>query len=141
LIELVLVVSLVGVLMAIALPKFQDYRARMRVDQAQKDIIAMSASIDLYWQDVATYPPDLNAVRLNGKLDPWGHPYVYLRMGDPGSAGQARKDRALVPLNTDYDLYSSGADGASVPALTANASKDDILRANNGRFVGPAWLY
>lgn len=52
-----------------------------------------------------------------------------------------RKDHNLVPLNTDYDLYSSGPDGASVGPLTAKASRDDILRANNGRFVGPASAY
>jgi general secretion pathway protein G len=46
-----------------------------------------------------------------------------------------------VVRNTDYDLYSSGPDGASVGPLTAKASRDDILRANNGRFVGPASAY
>lgn len=43
-----------------------------------------------------------------------------------------------MPLNSDYDLYSKGPDGASVAPLTAKASQDDILRASNGRFIGPA---
>jgi general secretion pathway protein G len=55
--------------------------------------------------------------------------------------GKARKDHSLVPLNTDYDLYSKGPDKASVSPLTAKSSRDDILRANNGRFVGPASSY
>ena len=58
--------------------------------------------------------------------------------GGAGSVAQARKDRFLVPINSDFDLYSMGADGASVPALTAKASRDDIVRAADGAFVGLA---
>ena len=52
-----------------------------------------------------------------------------------------RKDKKLVPLNSDYDLYSMGPDGESKPPLTAKASKDDIVRANDGEFVGLAERY
>jgi general secretion pathway protein G len=55
-----------------------------------------------------------------------------------GAAAQARKDRFLVPLNTDFDLYSVGRDGESVPALTAAKSRDDVVRAANGSFIGLA---
>jgi len=34
-----------------------------------------------------------------------------------------------------------GKDGASVPPLTAKASRDDIIRANDGRFIGLASDY
>jgi len=46
-----------------------------------------------------------------------------------------------VPLNTDYDLYSQGPDGQSVSPLTAAKSRDDIIRANNGDFIGTAEDY
>jgi len=52
--------------------------------------------------------------------------------------GKARKDHSLVPLNTDYDLYSKGKDGQSRPPLPAPVSQDDVLRANNGGFIGLA---
>jgi general secretion pathway protein G len=52
-----------------------------------------------------------------------------------------RKDRFLVPLNTDFDLYSMGQDEDSKAPLTAEASHDDIIRANNGGFVGLAHKY
>jgi len=55
--------------------------------------------------------------------------------------GKVRKDHNLVPLNSDYDLYSMGKDGKSVSPLTAKASRDDIVRANNGAFVGLASEY
>jgi len=58
--------------------------------------------------------------------------------GGGGGAAQARKDRFLVPINTDFDLYSMGKDGESVPALTAAKSRDDVVRAANGAFIGLA---
>jgi general secretion pathway protein G len=54
---------------------------------------------------------------------------------------QTRKDKNLVPLNSDFDLYSKGPDGESVPALTAGVSRDDIVRANDGAFIGVAADY
>lgn len=52
--------------------------------------------------------------------------------------GKPRKDRFLVPINSDYDLYSKGRDGQSVAPLTAQQSHDDVIRANDGAFVGLA---
>lgn len=55
-----------------------------------------------------------------------------------GSAGRPRKDRFLHPINSDYDLYSMGKDGESLEPLTAKKSHDDVIRANDGSFVGLA---
>jgi general secretion pathway protein G len=77
---------------------------------------------------------------MNLLLDPWGAPYVYLNL-DGVPIGLMRKDQALVPINSDYDLYSKGPDGASVAPLTAMASRDDIVRGNNGAFIGVAADY
>jgi len=46
--------------------------------------------------------------------------------------------RFLVPLNSDYDLYSVGKDGASSPPIMAKPSQDDVIRASNGSYVGLA---
>ena len=54
-----------------------------------------------------------------GRNDPWGRPYEYLRIqGRPSSISRSRKDQFLVPLNTDYDLYSRGKDALSQPTIT-----------------------
>jgi hypothetical protein len=55
-----------------------------------------------------------------------------------GQPSQPRKDRFLHPINSDYDLYSMGKDGESVEPLTAQKSHDDVIRANDGSFVGLA---
>ena len=60
---------------------------------------------------------------------------------DGAKVGQKRKDKSLHPLNSDYDLYSMGPDGQSQTAITAKASRDDTIRANNGGFIGVAEDY
>ena len=47
----------------------------------------------------------------------------------------------MVPVNSDYDLYSMGRDGKSNAPFTAKMSRDDIVRANDGQFVGLASEY
>ena len=55
-----------------------------------------------------------------------------------GPQPKPRKDRFLVPINSDYDLFSMGKDGESVAPLTAKASRDDVVRASDGAFIGLA---
>ena len=47
----------------------------------------------------------------------------------------------MVPVNSDYDLYSMGKDKKSAAPFTAKASRDDVVRANNGGYVGLAINY
>lgn len=141
LIEMVVTLAVVAVLSAIALPAFRQYQERVRVDQARKDIVMMSTVAAQFWHDARAYPDNLAQVGLGGKLDPWGRPYQYLNLDEPRNRGRARKDHSLVPINSDFDLYSMGPDGQSSPPLTARHSRDDIVRANNGNFVGVAADY
>ncbi len=46
-----------------------------------------------------------------------------------------------MPINSRYDLYSVGADGQSTPPLTAKTSRDDIIYANDGGYIGRASGY
>jgi general secretion pathway protein G len=61
------------------------------------------------------------------------------RAGGGGSImGEVRKDRFLVPINSDYDLYSMGPDGESRAPLQAEPSRDDVIRGGDGAFIGLA---
>ena len=96
--------------------------------------------VESYYQAKDTYPNSLTDVNMYLRLDPWGNAYQYLNLaGAP--IGLMRKDQALVPINSDYDLYSKGPDGASLTPLTAPQSRDDIIRGNNGSFIGVAADY
>jgi general secretion pathway protein G len=57
------------------------------------------------------------------------------------SPGRLRKDEQRAPLNTDFDLYSMGPDGASAAPLPAQPSRDDVVRADDGAFIGLAINY
>ncbi|MCK5254491.1 MAG: prepilin-type cleavage/methylation domain-containing protein, partial [Deltaproteobacteria bacterium] len=70
----------------------------------------------------------------------WGNPYQYNDLNNI-PPGLWRKDKNLVPLNSDYDLWSNGKDGKTNVALTAKASYDDIIRANDGAYIGLATGY
>lgn len=140
-IELMLALTVLAVLASASVNAWSGWRERLRIKQAQEDIIAISTVIDARWQDTQSFPADLAAIGRGAMRDPWGRPYQYLDLTTVKGKGKARKDHSLVPLNTDYDLYSMGPDGASVGPLTAKASRDDILRANNGRYIGPASKY
>jgi len=140
LIELMMAVALLGILVGVALPFYKGYRERVRVAQAVTDIHAMSAVASNYWNDNHAYPASLGDIGFAGKLDPWGSPYVYYNI-DAGGKGGARKDHALNPLNTDFDLYSKGADGKTMSQISLSDSLDDVIRASNGAFVGLATAF
>jgi general secretion pathway protein G len=137
LIELMLVVLLIGVLLAVAMPFFRGFKEKARIAQAVHDITAISAAATNYSIDNRAYPASLADIGLAGKVDPWGNPYVYYNI-DANGKGGARKDHALNPLNTDFDVYSMGPDGQTKPQITQSDSLDDVIRASNGTFVGLA---
>lgn len=144
-IELILAIAIVGVLSAIALPAYNNYREKALITRCIADIRMIELEIKDYVARNSRYPDgdDLSVLGHPPLNDPWGHPYQYLNIADdPGKGkGKYRKDRFLVPLNSDYDLYSMGPDGKTVPPLTAKASEDDIVRANDGQYVGVAEDY
>jgi general secretion pathway protein G len=118
---------------AIAVPTYQSAMNKSRFNVAKRDILEIQVQMERYFTQRNRFPATLDEI--TNKPDPWGNPYQYLDM-DGASVGQKRKDKSLHPLNTDYDLYSMGPDGKSSTPLTAKASRDDIIRANNGAFIG-----
>ena len=140
LIELMLAVAIGAVIAAIAVPMFSQQINRMNIRIAIAEISGISADIDRFQMNNERMPVNIVELNLASIADPWGNDYVYNDLAG-ANPGDSRKDRNLVPLNTDFDLYSSGKDGESRMPLTAKASRDDILRANNGAFIGLAEDY
>jgi general secretion pathway protein G len=133
LIEVVIVIAITGVLASISIPNYIKYREKAQIEVAITEMRYIEKEIVNFGIDNGELPENLNVIGMDKVLDPWGRPYQYLRMGD---MGKPRKDHSLHPINTDFDLYSEGKDGKSNAALTSKNSQDDIIRANNGGFVG-----
>lgn len=140
LIEVLAALTIVGLLMGLSVPKFTEFTERARVVKAIGDLRALV--IELASAD--SIPATLAGIGRAGMLDPWGREYVFMKF--PPSMGNApphgaRKDRFLVPINSQYDLYSVGKDGGSSAPLTTKASQDDVVVGNDGGFVGLAKNY
>ena len=142
LVELLIVMAIAATLGAIAVPSYNGYIDKARNATAGADIVEIGLVIARFQAERGRPPNSLAEAGVTTLLDPWGRPYQYLRIAgiDPEPHG-VRKDHHVHPLNTDFDLYSMGKDGDSQAPLTAHASHDDIIRANDGRFVGLASDY
>jgi general secretion pathway protein G len=134
LVELLMVVALVGILATLAIPSFSSYTKKAKNGACTTDIRNIDRAITSYILDKNALPVLLSDIGIMGtQSDPWKHLYEY-QVVVIGSVELL--DIASQPFNTDYDLYSKGADGASVLAAGGAGNEDDIVRSNNGVFVG-----
>ena len=119
-VELALTVALIGILSTIAVSGFANYQERARNSHVIVDIKNLATEIDGYEVATGQLPSTLAQAGVGGMIDVWGNPYQYLRL-DPKDPGQPRKDKFIVPINSDFDLYSMGPDGRSMGPLTAES--------------------
>ncbi len=115
LIELILVITIIGVLAAMVVPRFVGRSEEARKARSKADIASIGTALDLYELDIGEYPTSLEdlagrepptgveANQWNGPYlkkglpkDPWGRTYVYNAQSQRGQ---------------DFDLYSLGKDG------------------------------
>lgn len=132
-IELLASLAVVGSLASIAVPKYHEISDAARVARAIGDLQAIQSTLDT--RD--SLPNSLAAAGVPLK-DPWGNPYVYIKFAN---GGVPRVDRFGIQVNTSYDLYSTGPDGSTATTLNAGVSLDDVVRANDGGFLGAAFRY
>lgn len=138
LLETLLVCALLSTLTSIAAAGYLSALKTARVTRAIGDLRAIGVDVQQFHLRHGRYPRTLVEARPLVPNDPWGRPYVYTDLSQKGSRGRARKDGRLNPINSDFDLYSAGADGRTTTPLTAPASKDDVIRARDGAFLGLA---
>ncbi len=132
LIELIVTVAVLLILALIAVPAYLSYLNKARLVVATSDTRTIALHVVDYHLDHAKLPDSLSDVQDGNRLDPWGKTYQYTNLEAKGSTGRTDGPTAL---NTDFDLYSMGRDGATVSPLTAKKSHDDVIRAGNGSFL------
>ena len=101
LVEMLVVITIIGLIMGLVGPRVLNYLAESKVKTAQIQIESLSSAIDLYYLDNGHYPSandGLDALvhrppsdeAWNGPYlktttvpaDPWGRPYLYKFPGD-----------------------------------------------------------
>jgi general secretion pathway protein G len=139
LLELMVALAVAALFASIAVPSYQRILQRQKVTTCTTDLQRLGLAIERYRLTHGdNLPATLDDLSDPARLDPWGNPYRYLDFAAPGAKNLIRKDHNLHPLNSAFDLYSVGPDGDSKAPLTAKASRDDIIWARDGAFVGEA---
>ena len=139
LLEILAIVAILGILASSAIAIYQNYKIKAKNSAAIAQVTNLSMALTNYRAEQGVYPDDLSQIPGGQQLDPWQQPFTYLKIegADKNSwHGACRRDRNLNPLNTDFDLYSVGADGQTAKQVNNKVSLDDIIRANNGSFIG-----
>ncbi len=141
LLELLIVTAILATIAGIVVPNYLSSLAIARNIKAITEIKAMQTDIEMYRMQTGSLPLTLADCGLAQEKDPWGNPYEYLNFSTVKGNGKKRKDKNLVPINTEYDLYSKGADGDTAMSLMPPKSHDDVIRANDGDFIDIATKY
>ncbi len=140
LIELMIVIAIIGILAAFGTLGFQAYVEKAKIKDATAEIASIQTKIAIYYTSNGFLPDSLSEIKDGNISDPWGNPYQYSNFAIVPQQDW-RKDRNLHPINTDYDLWSMGKDGKTHKTLTAKNSRDDVIRANDGSYIGLAEAY
>lgn len=114
---------------------------RSKISQVTGDIGKIHMAISWFELNNRRYPDSLAEAGVGGMQDPWGNPYQYLVVFGRPDVGPVRKDHNMKPVNTGYDVYSMGPDGATASPFTSTLGKDDIVMANDGDYFGLACQY
>jgi general secretion pathway protein G len=114
LVEILVVITIIGLIMALVGPRVLNYLTESKVKTARIQIVSFGSALDLFYLDAGRYPtsaeglavlvrPTAGITAWNGPYlkggvvpsDPWGKPYVYRSPGEHGA----------------YDVVSFGSDG------------------------------
>ncbi|WP_417484406.1 type II secretion system major pseudopilin GspG [Maricaulis salignorans] len=121
--ELLVVLVILALLATIVAPRVIGYLGRSKTDVAQAQLSSIATSLELFYLDMGRYPdmdeglealmeaPEESVMwrgpyfgNRSGFNDPWGRPYLYLRV-EPG-------DRfTLSTLGRDGEVGGEGEDG------------------------------
>ena len=66
LIELLIVVAIIGILAAIAIPLFQNVQSRARIAKAQADVRSLASAVSMYSAHYGTIPTGLDQMTVSG---------------------------------------------------------------------------
>ena len=97
LIELMIVVAIIGILAAIALPAYQDYIARTKISEAMVQLDAAKTSISDYAASNGKLPPNATSA---GVSSPQNAQYV---SNLAWNFGNTRLEATLKNINTDVN--------------------------------------
>ncbi len=140
LIELMIVVAIIGILAAIAIPNFIKFQARSKQSEAKANLKAMYTAEKAYFQEKDTYT---NLVGRIGFSPERGNRYRYTLNGTAGTL-ENRAGTAIVTTTADdgveVDLfkYPLGVSGTTFAAFACASTTVGVTTGPTGSFIGGA---
>lgn len=138
LVELIIAMGVILIIAGIAVPALVQAINNARLARCVGDIRGIGNEITVAGFSTGNYPTMITEVGFADIRDPWGSDYVYVNLRDPANAGRGRTDRFGVQINNNFDLYSMGADKQSSTSIVGATSRDDVIWANDGAWMGLA---
>ncbi|HQH72242.1 MAG TPA: prepilin-type N-terminal cleavage/methylation domain-containing protein, partial [bacterium] len=111
LIELLIVVAIIGILAAIAVPNFLNAQIRAKIARVQADIRTLGLAIEMYATDKGDVPPDMNTGGFSSymvnQLKMLTTPVAYMSSfpPDPFNPGADANNAGWVPTERQF-MYS-----------------------------------
>ena len=134
LIELMIVVAIIGILAAIAIPAYQDYTIRAQVSEGLSLSGAAKAAVTEYYQDQGAYPADNNEAGLEAAANISGK-YV-------SQVGVAANVITISYSNTAPQSANANINGATLTLTALDNGGSVSWTCAGGATLGgePKWL-
>ena len=143
LIELLIVVAIIAILAAIAVPNFLEAQVRSKVSRTKSDMRSMATGLEAYYVDNNNYPPDFSQFARNparygtlmGRLSHLTTPIAYLTsvfpdiFADAVANNGARRPNGAVLSSAPYRV-GGVAGGALILPLVYDYAKFDRTGPN-----------
>jgi type IV pilus assembly protein PilA len=147
LVELMIVVAIIGILAAIAIPNFIKFQARSKQSEAKTNLKAMFQAEKSYFAERDTYSSDMQTI---GFIPERGNRYAY-RLGTgtmQSRSGPAigtetnpqgiQVDTYRIPGATSAPSYDSANASFSLDGASTSVAPPGVATGSNGSFVGSA---
>jgi type IV pilus assembly protein PilA len=116
LIELMIVVAIIGILAAIAIPIYSNFQTRARVAKVQADLNALASAVSMYQAHVGALPNAISdlTVSVSNSLGQTAGPFVANVPAPPGGGSPAWSAYGYASnANGSFSLTATG-DGTTV---------------------------